>query len=111
MHVKMGPGVLGITGTVCAIALIAIGVVVYSLSDVPDTLVLLVLVIVAFTIIFLAGSWTIALFRPEVAVLSGAELVKHEELQVAAKDRGIVIDQSPTTRGAALTTPQDHDDA
>ena len=80
LHAKMGPGVLGITGIVCSVALVAIGIATYSLRGAPETLKFLVLAILVFTSLFVAGSWIFALMQPNLALLGGVELVRHEEL-------------------------------
>lgn len=109
-HVKLGPGVLGITGIVSLAAIVVVGIATYTLRDDPETLVYIVFIIFGFAGMFVCGSWIFTFRRPDLALLGGAELVKHEELQMAARDKGIVIDQQPIIRGPATTTPEIHDD-
>lgn len=98
-RLKLGPGVVGITGTAVIAIMGAVGVAALALRDQPQTLIPAVEIIIGFGFLFLLGSWIFAHFHPDLALLGGADLLKFRQLQLGAQDQSILLEQPPVIGG------------
>jgi hypothetical protein len=105
--VKLGPSPMGILGTVAGFALIATVLEAWIFRDQ-----------VWIALAFAAGIWGFTYLvinrligvhekNPMLSILAGAEIVRLFEVQAAAKDKSIIIDQPPI---AGSIAPESGDD-
>ena len=89
-RIKLGPGVIGITGTVMVTAMVVAGGVTAALAFAgrADMILEALIIIFAVAILFCAGTYFFAFRQPDLALLSGADLLTLRQAQMAGKDVG-----------------------
>jgi hypothetical protein len=87
--IRLGSGVVGRTSSVALMAMIAFGVIGYSLKEPLYLLILALIMAVVFAGYFI-GILRFANKNPDLALLEGAELVHWRQIEMAAKDPKLV---------------------
>jgi hypothetical protein len=88
--VKLARGVVGKASYVAFAAMLALGVVAYSLKD-PLFLFLLALLVVVLFAFYFGGALWFANKHPGLSLLEGAELLQWRQLEMAAKNVGAEV--------------------
>lgn len=86
---KLGPGVVGITGTVVAIGVIGLVLVAQKMSGTGDLLIIAGMIVFVL-IAFLIGAIAFAYRHPGAALLGSADFVRYSQIQAGTKEDGLI---------------------
>jgi len=107
-RLRLGRGVLGNTTYAVVAYLIATAAVTWSLNKTPEWALLAVLVLTTVFVVYLVGSYIFAHLHPDLAMLGDSEWLTYQQ-QMGAKDKSIIIDQSPVVGGNVISHEPDDD--
>ncbi|MDP3257325.1 MAG: hypothetical protein Q8S58_20410 [Bosea sp. (in: a-proteobacteria)] len=106
-RIKLGTGVVGKLTTAVVALFGVLGVIAYGLQGKEGALLTLGFAAIAVFIAFCGGVALYAIQFPHLAALEGADLIKWRQMDMAASDPKIVIDNQPNVL-PPLKTGRDH---
>lgn len=101
LGVKLGPGVLGIIVPINIVGLISLAILVFSLSAHPVEAIIGLVFGICFLIYANERAFRYAEKNPIPALLSGTEFSQLIRDQMSAKDKSIVVSDTPPVEGSS----------